>query len=309
MEIVRQPITDVIMTFDEALDRFLADGERKGLRSFTIEFYRKECHSFRKYLINAEHSMLIGEITRNHIDQFVEDLQIRRRLKPGTINAKLRAIRTFFNYLHDYKFIEANPMQKYPLMKERRSNVETLTTSQVKRLLNAPDLRTFTGQRDYTFLLLVLETGVRLNEAAGMLVEDVKLSEGQIFVRNTKNHFHRYVPIQEKMKQQLKRYIQLRGTCETEHLFVTIEEQALSRSHLQKTVKIHGKKAGITNVRLSPHTLRHTFAKMCVMNGAGVFELQKILGHSTMDMVRTYVNLYSQDVHEKHREFSPLKDL
>ncbi|GIP64028.1 hypothetical protein J32TS6_25830 [Virgibacillus pantothenticus] len=52
----------------------------------------------------------------------------------------------------------------------------------------------------------------------------------------------------------------------------------------------------------------YTFAKLSVMNGAGVFELQKILGHSTMEMVRVYVNLYSSDVYERHKEFSPLKD-
>ena len=71
-------------------------------------------------------------------------------------------------------------------------------------------------------------------------------------------------------------------------------------------IKRIGKRAGIKNVRLSPHTFRHTFAKMWILNGSDAFSLQKILGHTTMDMVRNYVNLASSDIQIQHRRFSPL---
>lgn len=295
--------------FDEALRLFIADGERKALREFTMNYYRRECNDFRRYLVGTEHSLDLNRVVRQDIDNYIEDMQRERGLKVGTINTKLRAIRTLFNFLAGCRYIDENPMSKYPLLKDRKANIETFSLTQLKKLLNAPDMRTFTGQRDYTFMLLIIETGLRLNETAGILLEDVKLSEGQIFVRNTKNHMHRYVPITSKMKEQLKRYMTLRGTCETDHLFVTIDETAMARSALQKIVARHGKKAGIKGIRCSPHTLRHTFAKLSVMNGAGVFELQKILGHSSMEMVRVYVNLFSSEVSDKHRDFSPLKNL
>jgi integrase/recombinase XerD len=295
--------------FDEGLRLFIADGERKALREYTLNYYRRECNDFRKYLVREDRPLDLNQVVREDIDKFIEDMQKERGLKVGTINTKLRAIRTLFNFLGDSKYIDDNPMKKYPLLKDRKANIETFNLTQLKRLLNAPDLRTFTGQRDYTYLLLLLETGLRLNEVAGVLVEDVKLSEGQIFVRNTKNHMHRYVPITTKMKEQLRRYLKVRGTCETDHLFVTIDETAMTRSALQKLVAHYGKKAGIKGVRCSPHTLRHTFAKLSVMNGAGIFELQKILGHSSMEMVRVYVNLYSSEVSDRHKEFSPLNSL
>lgn len=297
------------MSFDGAMEIFLKDAKRKGLREFTLRYYVRECNDFRKYLAREEHSLIINEVVRRHIDEFIEDMQERRCLRTVTINTKLRAIRTLFNFLYERKYIDENPMHKYPLLKERKANIETLSLKQLRQLLNAPNMRTFTGQRDYTFMLLILETGIRLNEAAGILVDDVKLAEGQIFIRNTKNHFHRYVPIQEKMKEQLRRYLKLRGTCETDHLFVTIDETAMTRSQLQKVTAKYGKIANIKGVRCSTHTLRHTFAKLSVMNGAGVFELQKILGHSSMEMVRVYVNLFSSEVSEKHRQFSPLNNL
>lgn len=297
-----------VLTFDEALKLFIEDGERRGLRPDTIVYYRQQLGLFRRYLVTIDKTELISEVVRADIDNFVEH-EKKRGMQNTTINLRLRAIRAFFGYLKSMKYISVNPLKKYPLLKIRDGNIETFSMKQLRQLLNAPDRRTFTGLRDYTFMLLLLETGLRLSEVTAVQIDDVKLPEGQIFVRHTKGHMHRYVPIQAKMKEQLRRYMRIRGTCETERLFVTIDGEPMARSALQKIVGNYGRKAGIKGVRCSPHTLRHTFAKLSVMNGAGVFELQKILGHSTMEMVKTYVNLYSSEVNERHKEFSPLRDL
>ncbi|WP_226036728.1 tyrosine-type recombinase/integrase [Aquibacillus saliphilus] len=308
LDVIEKTLTSEILPFDKAMTIFIKDAKRKALREFTIKYYLRECNDFRNYLAREEHSLIINEVLRRHIDEFIEDMQQRRHLQTVTINTKLRAIRTLFNFLYDRKFISENPMQKYPLLKDRKANISTFSNKQLRQLFNAPNMRTFTGQRDYTFMLLLLDTGIRLNEAAGILVEDVKLSEGSLFIRNTKNHFHRYVPITAKTKAQLSRYLKLRGTCETDHLFVTIDETALTRAGLQKVIPKYGKLAGIKGVRCSAHTIRHTFAKLAIMNGAGIFEVQKILGHSSMEMVRVYVNLFSSEVAEKHKGFSPLNN-
>jgi len=309
IDIATEPLELETLTYDEAARLFIEDGERRALREFTIKYYRREVGMFRRWLVSEDKLDLIGTIIRQDIDDYVDYMRQVKGLKNNAINTKLRGIRAFFGFLKDSKYIRNNPMYKYPLLKVRTGNIETFSMKQLRQLFNAADKRTFTGVRDYTYMLLLLETGVRLNESAEILLEDVKLSEGVIFIRNTKNAFHRYVPIQSKMKEQLRRYMRIRGTCETEHLFVTLDSEPMKRSALQKIVAKYGKEAGITGVRCSPHTLRHTFAKLSVMNGAGVFELQKILGHSTMEMVRVYVNLYSSDINKRHKEFSPLRDL
>lgn len=309
VEIATEPIELETLSYDEAVRLFIADGERRGLRPDTISYYQTKAGLFRRWLLTQDKIDFISKVTRQDIDNHVEYLQQERHLSNNGINTRLRAIRALFGYLYDSKYIRNNPMKGYPLLKVRKGNIEAFTMKQLRQLLNAPNRRTFTGVRDYTYILLLLETGIRLSESASILVEDVKLSEGVIFIRHTKNNLHRYVPIQAKMKEQLRRYLKLRGTCETNHLFITIDGEAMSRSGLQRIVAKHGKAAEIKGVRCSPHTLRHTFAKLSVMNGAGVFELQRILGHSTMEMVRLYVNLYASDVYEKHKDFSPLKNL
>lgn len=308
LDTVSRSVSAQVTTFDQAFNAFLKDSVRRSLRDFTIEFYRKELVSFRRYLEKRDHTLFINDIKSSDIDAFIEDMKAEDK-RITTINTRLRAVRAFMNWLYDNKYIVDKQVAKIPLLKDRKNNIETFTVSQLHSLLNATDKRTFTGQRDYTYLLLLLETGIRLNESVGILVDDVKLSEGLIFIRNTKNHYHRYVPIQSKMKEQLRRYLQLRGACESDALFVTLDGTPMQRSTLQKIVGKYGEKAGIKGVRCSPHTMRHTFAKMSVLNGAGIFELQKILGHSTMEMVKTYVNLFSMEVHSKHREFSPLNNL
>ncbi|MFD2627996.1 tyrosine-type recombinase/integrase [Oceanobacillus kapialis] len=309
IDIAFEPLEYNTLTFDEAVNRFIADAMRRGLREATVEYYQCKIGLFRRWIETKDKTENINQILRRDIDDYVDYMREDCGFKNGTINSRLRAVRALFGFLKESKFISNNPMKGYQLLKLRSGNVETFSVAQLNKLLNATDKRTFTGVRDYTYMLLLLETGIRLSESAAILVEDVKLSEGVLFVRHTKNNFHRYVPIQAKMREQLQRYLKLRGTCESDHLFVTLDGESMQRSALQKIVGKYGQAAGIKGVRCSPHTLRHTFAKLSVMNGAGVFELQKILGHSSMEMVRVYVNLYSNEVNEKHRDFSPLNSI
>src|SRR5690606_24923411 len=111
------------------------------------------------------------------------------------------------------------------------------------------------------------------------------------------------------MKRQLRKYLAVRGELDTPNLFVTIDNTPLTKRQLQERIAKYGRMAGIKNVRCSPHTFRHTFAKMAVQNGADVFALQAVLGHASLEMVRNYVNLFSSDVFESHKKFSPLEKL
>lgn len=111
------------------------------------------------------------------------------------------------------------------------------------------------------------------------------------------------------MKKQLKKYISIRGVVESDTLFVTIDGTPLLRRSVQQRIDIYEVKAKIKDVRCSPHTFRHTFAKLSVQQGANIFELQTILGHTSMEIVKTYVNLFGNDVRERHKDFSPLKVL
>ncbi|MDQ0197878.1 site-specific recombinase XerD [Neobacillus ginsengisoli] len=158
-------------------------------------------------------------------------------------------------------------------------------------------------------MLLLLETGIRANESVGLTLADIRWEDNLICIRNAKSYRERLVPIQSTMKEQLKKYIAIRGYVETDALFVTVYNSPISKRALQNRIEKYGREAQLKGVRCICHTFRHTFAKLCVQQGAKIFELQTILGHTSMEIVKTYVNLFGTDVRDRHKEFSPLKVL
>jgi integrase/recombinase XerD len=297
------------LDFATSIELFTQDCNLRNLRPHTIRYYLNELNVYERYLLEQNLETAPNNITQAIIQKNVILYMKELGLKTVTINTRLRAIRSYFNFLHKQKYIRKNPMEGIKLLKDRKSIVQTFSTEQLEKLLRQPDLRTFTGLRDYVMMLLLLETGIRANELVGIELSDVRLKEGAIHIKNAKTYRERIVPIQKTMREQLKKYIAIRGVVECTSLFVTIDGTPLTKRQLQNRIAFYGRKANIEGVRCSPHTFRHTFAKLSVKAGAGIFELQQILGHTSMEMVKTYVNLFSEDVKEKHKSFSPLNNI
>ncbi|MBD7965378.1 tyrosine-type recombinase/integrase [Fictibacillus norfolkensis] len=296
--------------FDELLELFIDDGEIRNLRDHTIKYYRNELTTFRRLLESQDIDTQPAKITPEHVkENVIRYMKDRQQAKTVSINTRLRAIRAFFNYLHKERYIPNNPIKEIKLLKDRKTIIATLSNDQIRKLFRQPNLKTFIGVRDLTIMMLLLETGIRANELVGLSLGDIRWDDSQLLIRNAKGHRERLVPFQARMKDQFKKYIAIRGVIETDALFITIDNTPLTKRQLQARITFYGREASIDNVRCSCHTLRHTFAKLSVQNGAGIFELQQILGHTTMEMVRTYVNLYSTEVRDKHKSFSPLTNL
>jgi integrase/recombinase XerD len=308
LSILNNPQHTKIVDFKTALSSFIDDCEIRNLRPHTIQYYRNELSLFYKSLREQGIDPSPSKISKDHIKNTILYLK-NKGLKTVTINTRLRAIRAFFNFLYREKHIKKNPVSDLKLLKDRRKVVETFTVEQLDLLFKQPNLRTFIGIRDYNFMLLLLETGIRVSELEGVCVSDILWNDSKLHVRHTKGYKERLVPIQSKMKKQLQKYIQIRGVLDTDALFVTLDGKPMSKRQFQSRMTYYGRKANIKGVRCSCHTMRHTFAKLAVKNGAGIFELQQILGHTSMEMVRVYVNLFSDDVVEKHRSFSPLNQI
>ena len=298
-----------VSDWNEAVRIFLKDCELRNLREHTVRYYRNELNTVQKHLQEQNVSGDPSSMTEEHIKRYIIGYMRREGLKISSINSRLRAVRAMFNFLYSQNYIGSNPVKGLKLLKDRRQIIATFSRQQVKQLLSQPNLRTFTGIRDYTMMLLLLETGIRANEFVSLNLTDVKIEESVIHVRNAKGNQERIVPITSIMKKQLKKYSSIRGYVETDALFITLDNNRLSKRQLQNIISKYGKAAGIKDVRCSPHTFRHTFARMAVENGAGTFELQAILGHSSLEIVKVYVNLFSDDVKAKHKTFSPLKGI
>lgn len=179
-------------------------------------------------------------------------------------------------------------------------------------MLRAIGASTSAGYRDRTMILMLLDTGLRASELVGLAMSDVNLDDGLLKVYG-KGRKERVVPIGAKVQRALWKYLQryrpqpANPLCPT--LLLTRAGRPITVNRLESIIEKHGCRAGIEGVRCSPHTFRHTFAISYLRNGGDVFSLQRILGHSSLNVVRIYVNLAETDVKACHQRFSPADNM
>lgn len=295
--------------FDELMHAFLREQRLKKLSKYTIEYYQRELTKFMHTIEKFGYTTRLRRLNDHLIrDVFVKYMYEKRNAKHATVDATMRALKAFLNWAVGKGVIESSPLVNIDIGKPRPRQIETFTREQIREILKQPDLKMFVGLRDYTIMLTLLETGVRVRELTDIKINDVRFEDSQILI-DGKNGENRLVPFQTQTARVLKHYIKARGRSESPYLFITVDDAQMNRATVRSRINKYGRMANITNVRCSPHTFRHTFAKMSVKNGADIFTLQKILGHSSLDMVRVYVNMFSQDVKDAHERFSPVENL
>lgn len=295
--------------FEECMAAFLVTLKTRNRSPHTIKFYRDKLLVLRGVLEDQDLPTRLSRITREIIEiNFIKYSLDVKRVKYTTVSTCLRAYRSFFNWAVERGILTESPMDGIVIKTEKPTVVETYTREQIREILRQPNLETFVGFRDYTIMVILLETGIRVRELTDIKLEDVRWQDSQILI-NGKNGKKRLVPFQKNARNVLRKYVKIRGESPSEYLFITQDDEKMSIRGVQDRIEKYGRMANITNVRNSPHTFRHTFAKMSVQNGANIFDLQKILGHETLEMVKVYVNLFSNEVAESHRKFSPIENL
>jgi len=295
--------------FMDLVKSFLTECRAKNLSGRTIQFYEENLVRMKKMFDEQRIPLNVTTLTAREIKHHYVGRMIENGLASNTINGRIKSCKAFFKYLFEEGIVPHNLAEEIKLVKAEKKMIQTFTKEQVVALLQQPDKKTFTGLRDYTMMVVMLETGMRIGELLHLKVDDVFLKELELRIQKGKGGKARRVPIQKTCAKILKQYLGERGDAETDALFISIDEAPLHIRTFQENVQEYGKKAGITGVRVSPHTFRHTMAKFYILNGGDVFTLQQILGHSTLDMVRYYVELFSKDIKEQHQKYSPVEHM
>jgi integrase/recombinase XerD len=247
-------------------------------------------------------------------DIIVEDIQefIQTRMDEGnsapTINKYIRSLRAFFNFLCSAGYLTENPIESVDKLAEEKRVLRTLSRDQVQALLDTPNRSTPAGYRNYVFLLLILDTGLRLEEALSFGVEDVSWQERIIKVLG-KGRRERLVPFSDLLAVHMREYLELRGDSDSSIFFLNVDGYPLRRRTIQEDISDYGKIAGIKGVRVSCHTLRYTFARNYVLNGGDVVSLMRIMGHKSLHMAQLYTEMFQADISKQHDKFSPVSSI
>jgi site-specific recombinase XerD len=292
----REIVNKVTKINDEiAIKEFIKSRILKNVRATTIEYYENAFHVLKRDSQLHNINKQLVELTELDIEKII--LHWQKSLKVTTINSKLRAIRPFYSFLEEKKWIKKNPTANVKLLRDRTRIRETLEDDEIKK--NAAYLKkqnTFTAFRDMVIFQLLLDTGVRINECLNIQLQDI--DGKRLVITETKNLHQRIVFLSKNMQERLDVYIKLRGELNHDYLFINQDNGKLSKNTFQERLRIAARECGIKK-QVSPHVYRRTYAKKAILKGMDPFSLAVLLGHSTLEVTKRYVQIWGADLEKQ----------
>jgi integrase/recombinase XerD len=229
-------------------------------------------------------------------------------LKSSSISRMFVSIRVFFRYLHEESLLDRDVTDTMDSPRLWKILPETLSIKEVNRLLETPDEKTPFGVRDSAIIELFYATGLRVSELCDLALDDIHFDAGYLRCMG-KGRKERIVPFSEAAAARLRRYLgEVRPVFardESERgLLLTRLGGKLSRKTVWKLVKGYARKAGIEK-RISPHTLRHSFASHLLQNGAPLRVIQEMLGHADIATTQIYTHVDQSRLKAIHEKYHP----
>lgn len=305
---IKRSLEPDVITLYGAFEEFITEKEAKNLSLSSIKNYSVTFRIFCSFH-EFDDETLITEITPSHFYKWINTLKLNGA-KHTTINHYLRDVRCFFYWCmdRDRKYIEKT--FKIEMVKGQEETVKHFTDEELEELLDKPRrTEDFVIWRTWAIINWVLATGNRAATICEIKIGDVDYKRKEIILRHTKNKKAQIIPLSSSLTTVLKEYIKLwrhEATSE-DWLFPNIGEEQLTTNALRHSFSRYCKKREVYKSNI--HGLRHNFAKRWLENNGNMFKLQKILGHSTLDMTRRYVRLFAEDIKEDFDKFSPLDSI
>lgn len=276
----------------------------KGLASNTLEAYKRDIMQFKDYIVknNINDSTAVNKTV---IITYLMSLQ-KEGKATSTISRSLASIRCFYQYLLNNNLIDEDPTLNLRSPKSERKLPHILTKEEVDLLLSQPSKDNFKGSRDKAMLELLYATGIRVSEIVALDLDKLNLELGYLYLDNSGLN-ERVIPIGSIALKYLGNYIEkyrnevLKNKGEVA-LFLNYNGNRLTRQGFWKIIKQYTIKSKIDK-KITPHTLRHSFAVHLLQNGADIKMVQEMLGHSDISTTQIYSfatnNKKLRDVYEK----------
>jgi integrase/recombinase XerD len=297
--------------FEDLLLDFLSYLEfERGLSRNTLEAYRGDLLQLGRFL--SEHNVSALEAGPAEISDFLTGLAAgdadHRPSSPATIHRKSACLRSFYRHLRREGLRESDPTATLSAPRRSRKLPQVLTRGEVEKLLSQPSGTDPQALRDRALLELMYASGLRASEAIGLELDDIDLEERVLRARG-KGSKERVVPIGQAASRALSAYLErgrpklVKGRPEI-HLYVNFRGGQLTRQGLYKIVRRHALSAGLAD-RMSPHTLRHTFATHLLAGGCDLRSVQEMLGHADVSTTQLYTHLSSERLKDVYFKAHP----
>jgi integrase/recombinase XerD len=281
----------------------------RGLSRNTLEAYRSDLLQFGRFL-EARGAEAVTASAADVSDFLVELAEGNGRppSSPATIHRKAACLRSFYRHLRREGLRDSDPTAAISGPRRGRRLPKVLNRGEVTKLLSQPKGTAPTALRDRALLELMYACGLRASEAIGIEVADLDMEEAVLRARG-KGSKERVVPVGRAALEAVRIYLErgrpaLVGDGIVPQIFVNFRGEALTRQGLYKIVRRHAATAGLAE-RMSPHTLRHTFATHLLAGGCDLRSVQEMLGHADVATTQLYTHLSSERLKDVYFKAHP----
>lgn len=289
----------------EAFEEFYAEKEATNRSLATLRNYKKSLELFCRFNDFGEDTPL-SDVEQNHFYKWINSMKLDG-VSPASINHYLRDLRTFFYWCMDADRVYIEIPFKIQMISGQEEPPKLFSEEDIELLLEKPRRNdSFVDWRTWAIVNWVLATGNRAATICEVRLNDIDFREKEITLLHTKNKKAQIIPMSSSLETVLKEYTRFwrKEAPKGGWLFPNIGEEQLTTNALRHSFRRYCLSRGVEQTNI--HGLRHSFAKGWVQNNGNMFTLQKLLGHSTLEMTRKYVKLYSEDIKDDFDKFNPL---
>ncbi len=286
-------------TIAEVFERFITSKTAQGLSEKTLTGYRHHFHTIGKYI---PLDIPIEQLNNEHLEQLIAGMR-STDLAANSISSYVRVMKTFLSWCYEREFTNLK-MKAY---KCEETIKETYSDNELQRLLKKPNMKkcSFVEYRTWVIVNLLLNNGCRAATIRNIKVKDVDLDNLVIYLRHTKNKKSQAIPLCTQLSVIIKEYMRVRNGAEDDYLFPTENGEQLKEDGLRSSIARYNIRRGVDKTGI--HAFRHTFARKYLVDcGGNAFTLQRLLGHSTLDMTKHYCAIFDADIAKNYDNFSPL---
>lgn len=293
---------ETVETTEEVFQNFLASRKTKGVADKTLQTYQNHFHAIKRHF---DTSMDIALVRKTDLEKMIASMR-DGGLSANSINSYTRTLKSFFSWCNEEGLTNVN----LPLYKTEETIKETYSDRELALLLRKPNVRscTFAEYRNWVIVNFLLNSGSRAATIRAIQVRDVDLCNNLVYYRHTKNRKAQVIPLCSTMTGILREYLRFRGGQDSDFLFCSETGGQLTEDGLRQSIARYNQRRGVS--KTSIHLFRHTFARKYLIDcGGDAFTLQKLLGHSTLNMTKHYCAIFDADIAKNYDNFSPLAQI
>jgi integrase/recombinase XerD len=286
----------------------------RGLSRNTLQAYASDLGQFGLFLerLGLDPVSVSGTDLRRFVSELAAGDGERPAVAPATLQRKIACLRSFYRHLRREEILHEDPTRDLRPPRSRARLPQVLSRDEVAALLAQPRGRTPAALRDRALLETMYACGLRASEAVNLELSQLDL-EARILRAQGKGSKERLVPVGSQAISALGAYLEhgrprLVGLREEPRVFVNLRGGGLSRQGLYKIVQRHARSAGLED-RMSPHTLRHTFATHLLAGGCDLRSLQEMLGHADIGTTQIYTHLSAERLRDVYFGAHPRAEL